>query len=151
MSHFYQEKILQYSAEQLYKIIIDVESYPKFLPWCKFSQITKIYSPNNFEADLTISFKSIMQKYTSLVVGDFDENNKIFTVNATAINGPFKKLETKWKVVEVANDLSKIVCQVDFEFSSAIIGKMLATVFNIASQKMITAFENRAKFLYHKH
>ena len=35
MPRFENTKILPYSDEQLYSIIINVEQYPEFLPWCK--------------------------------------------------------------------------------------------------------------------
>ena len=150
MSHFYQEKIVNYSANLLYNIIIDVESYPQFLPWCQFSQIVKQIDSSHFEADLTINFKGITHKYRSLVIGNFNEQQKAFKVDATAINGPFKKLETKWNVVYIDENISKISCEIDFEFSSLLIGKMLSGVFAIASQKMILAFEERAKSICNK-
>ncbi len=148
MSHFYQDKILNYSAEKLYQIIIDVESYPEFLPWCKFAKITKYIDINQFEADLTVNFKAVMQKYTSLVVGDFDADKKNFTVTAKAISGPFRKLETKWHIIAIDSDVSNVSCEINFEFSSRLIDKMLSSVFTIASQKMISAFEERAKNLF---
>ena len=35
MPRFENTKILPYSDKQLYSIIINVEQYPEFLPWCK--------------------------------------------------------------------------------------------------------------------
>ena len=40
--HKYSNSIvLPFNARQLYEIVIDVESYPEFLPWCLSSRIVK--------------------------------------------------------------------------------------------------------------
>ena len=40
MPKFENTKILPYSDKQLYSIIINVEQYPEFLPWCKNTEIS---------------------------------------------------------------------------------------------------------------
>jgi ribosome-associated toxin RatA of RatAB toxin-antitoxin module len=37
----------------------------------------------------------------------------------------------------------------EFEFNSKILSKMFSTIFHNATQKMMSAFEDRAKKLYH--
>ena len=58
-------KILSYSANRMFDLVMDVESYPKFLPWCLAAKITNRFSDNHLNADLVINFKGFSQKYSS--------------------------------------------------------------------------------------
>ena len=39
MKHVKKSVLLWYSAREMYELVVDVESYPKFLPWCESSTI----------------------------------------------------------------------------------------------------------------
>ena len=50
MPSFENTKVLPFSDKQLYNIIIDVDLYPEFLPWCKSSKVLNRVDDNNFDA-----------------------------------------------------------------------------------------------------
>ena len=55
-------------AEKIFDVVLDVENYKNFLPFCKDSKVTKLHGPDGtFEADLVIGFNSFSASYTSLV------------------------------------------------------------------------------------
>ncbi|MES2677792.1 MAG: type II toxin-antitoxin system RatA family toxin [Pseudomonadota bacterium] len=139
-------KNLPYSAKQMFDLVLDVEKYPEFLPWCLAAKITKKLDAENFEADLAINFKGFTQKYSSNIQAS-QNNNSEFLINVSAIDGPFKNLTNRWQFRNIAGG-----CQVeffiDFEFKSMILGKMIGMIFEKATDKMIDAFENRAQTIY---
>lgn len=52
-----EKRIVPYTAEQYFDLVVDVEQYSKFLPWCKESHI--IQQPNAagyFDAELDVGF-----------------------------------------------------------------------------------------------
>tara|TARA_B100000674_G_scaffold72295_1_gene49922 strand:+ start:361 stop:801 length:441 start_codon:yes stop_codon:yes gene_type:complete len=144
--HSYSKKSkLLFTTKQLYEIIIDVESYPEFLPWCSKCKIVSKLDKNNFDAELSVGYKSIDEKYTSRVKGIY-----LSSISSVAISGPFKVLESNWIFNNLPND--KKSCEVEFlvkyEFKSFILGKIMGAIFKKATERMFTAFENRAKDLY---
>ena len=62
-----QTKILPYSADKIYQLVMDIEKYPEFLPWCKQARIVEIISAQNLHADLLINFKNFFESYRSNV------------------------------------------------------------------------------------
>ncbi|MFV9923317.1 MAG: SRPBCC family protein, partial [Rickettsia conorii subsp. raoultii] len=62
-------KILPYKPQELFDLVWDVKSYPKFLPWCSAS---RIISENNQEviAELVIQLKGFSEKYNSRVTSE---------------------------------------------------------------------------------
>lgn len=141
-------KTLPYAAKNIYDLVMDIEKYPEFLPWCKLAKITEVISENNLQADLLVSFKGIFEKYSSDVLHQKIENG--FEVNVVAIKGPFKKLINKWKIVESGENGCVVEFFIDFEFNSFLLSKMIGAIFHKASEKMMDAFEARASELKNK-
>lgn len=142
MPNFENSKVLPFSDEQLYNIIINVELYPEFLPWCKQSEISNKIDENNFDAKLTIGYKALDESYTSRVKGVY-----LKKITSSAISGPFKYLDSSW-VFDKNKDTCKVIFKLNYEFKSFLLGKIMGSLFQKASEKMFEAFEGRAKSLY---
>ena len=141
-----ETKILKYKPEQMFDLVADVNSYPKFLPWCSASRIhSRIMIGKNeiLEADLVISFKVFREKFASKVTLIRSENQ----ILTEYINGPFKRMHSTWhfKSLEFGSEVSFYV---DFEMKSAVLQKIVGVVFNEAMQRVLSAFENQAEALY---
>ncbi len=143
MPSFSKTKILSHSAEKIYKLVMDIEKYPEFLPWCKNAKITKVISDENLQADLLINFKNFFEKYSSNVV--HSKNGDVYEVNVKAISGPFKNLENRWKISKIDEENCQVDFFIEFEFNSIFLGKMIGMIFEKATEKMMDAFEERAK------
>lgn len=142
MDRYSQKKTLSYTTQQLFDIVIDVESYPKFLPWCKASRIINQTDAFNFDAVLTVGYKSINESYTSKV-----ESIYLKKIKSTATEGPFRMLESFW-LFNDKKDCCEVEFNIQYEFKSFFLGKVMGGMFKKASEKMFSAFENRAQSLY---
>jgi coenzyme Q-binding protein COQ10 len=142
-----QIKILPYSAEKIYQLIMDIESYPDFLPWCHKGKIVQVISDEILEADLLIHFRSFFEKYRSKVNHgkNIENGHDFYFINSTAIDGPFKKLVNKWKITQLENGGCRVEFFIEFEFSSKILTIAVSPLFKKAAEKMSEAFEERAE------
>ncbi len=141
-----QTKTLPFSAQHLHDLVMDIEKYPQFLPWCKQAKIVRQISENNLEADLLVSFKNFFEKYRSDVKHGKTTDGSYF-VDVVAIQGPFKKLINQWKFRDLEDGNCEIEFFIDFEFNSFLLSKMLGGIFERATEKMMQAFEDRAREL----
>ncbi len=139
-----QKKTLPHSAKHMYELVMDIEKYPEFLPWCKQARIIEKISDKNLRADLLINFKSFFEKYTSDVRHGKSADGDYY-VDVVAIRGPFKNLVNKWKFREVADGKCEVEFFIEFEFNSIFLTKMLGTIFEKAAERMMSAFEEQAK------
>ncbi len=147
MAFLQETKILPYSAKQMYELVIDIEKYDEFLPWCKKARIIERFSDNNLHAELLINFKNFFEKYISDVNFNKLENGDYF-VDVVAIKGPFKSLINKWKFSELGDNQCRVDFFLEFEFNSKMLSNMLGAIFSSAIKKMMFAFEQRASVLY---
>lgn len=144
MHRIHKEKLLPNLPAQVFDLILDVESYPEFVPWC---ESTTIISKTDQEiiAKMKVNYKGFTESYTSRVTTKKTDKNLL--VEVKAINGPFKFLNNYWTITK-ENEGCKVDFQIDLEFKSFVLDKMMGLFFTNAADKMIEAFERRAKELF---
>ncbi|WP_370229975.1 type II toxin-antitoxin system RatA family toxin [Cognatishimia sp.] len=141
-----ETRVLPYTAAQMYDLVADVASYPKFLPWCAAARIRSRTPEGDavvMLADLVISFKVFREKFGSRVTL-FDAEKSIDT---EYLDGPFKYLKSTWNFKDVEGGC-EVAFFVDFEFKNAILQGVIGVVFNEAMNRIVRAFETRAAELY---
>ena len=94
-------------------------------------------------ADLVISFKVFREKFGSRVT--LYEAKR--SIDTEYLDGPFKYLKSTWDFKDVEGGC-EVAFFVDFEFKNAILQGVIGVVFNEAMNRIVRAFENRAKELY---
>ncbi|MGI3164745.1 type II toxin-antitoxin system RatA family toxin [Pseudooceanicola sp. 200-1SW] len=138
---------LPYTAQQMYDLVADVGSYPKFLPWCAAARIRAVTPQGDhsvMEADLVISFKVFRERFGSRVVL-WPEAMKIDT---EYLDGPFRYMKSNWAFRDAEDGGCEVDFFVDFEFKNAVLQGIIGVVFNEAMQRIVRAFERRAAELY---
>lgn len=136
-----ETRILPFSPQQMFDLILGVERYPEFLPWCVATRV-KSRSENTMTADMAVGFKMLRERYTSRVT--WEEPHHIHIKDA---GGPFKFLETDWRFAPRA-DGCEVDFSIDFEFNSALLEKVMGGIFTEAAHKMMQAFVTRAEDIY---
>ena len=135
-----QEIIINHRAKDLYKIVLDIEKYSEYIPWCK-KIIIKTRSKNEMLADMIVSYRYFLpQTFTSHVM--FDSNKLL--INTNYIKGPLKDLSTEWLFKKLEIKKTKIIFIVKFEFQKLLHQKMAELFFGLIENKMIDSFKKRA-------
>lgn len=142
-----QQRVLPYTPEQIFNLVADIENYPAFLPWCAAARILKRYDNNTLTADLVIRFKAFQEKYTSKVTLIPPADNIAGTIDVTMVQGPFAHLENRWRFTSHPQGCL-VDFSIDFRFKSPLLDKMIGFMFDKATNRMVEAFEARAKQLY---
>ena len=146
MPKLIKQKKLLYSKSELCDLVLDIDSYSEFLPWCVASRIKEKRNDNLILADLVIGFKMFRENFTSEVNYKYPDE-----INVKYIDGPFKYMYNNWKFFNTENSkVTEVHFHIDFEFKSIVLEKLIGTVFSKAVEKMIDAFEVRAKDIYGK-
>ena len=140
------KKLISCSKENLIKMVLDIEKYPEFVPWCLGGKIYNTIDKGNIieiTADLTIGKSFFNETYKSFVT--FYKNADLITV--TNIDGPLKYLENKWFFKQIGKN-SEIDFHINFELKSKILNLLMSKSFDMGLKKIANAFEKRALELY---
>ena len=138
--------IINFSAVDLFNIVLDVEKYPDFLPWCKAVYI-KERRENMIVADLLANFKGLSGQYTSNVIFKKPTMDQEGWIKVEAVEGLFRFLHNQWTFIPRRKNQTLV----QFYISCAFKVPMLHSAFNLvcdsAYKKIMTAFKNRANNL----
>tara|TARA_A100001011_G_scaffold299378_1_gene312508 strand:- start:625 stop:1068 length:444 start_codon:yes stop_codon:yes gene_type:complete len=140
------KKIIPCKKEQLIKMVLDIEKYPEFVPWCIEGKVYDEVENNDltaFNGDLKVG-KSILNETFSSHVSHYKEKDKIIVTN---LNGPLKHLKNEWSFKEI-NNSTQLEFFIDFELKNPILNGIMKKSFEIGLNKIAKAFEQRAIKLF---
>ena len=137
-----EQKFVPFTPDQLFEMVSDVQSYPKFLPWCVGARIRSA-DDELIVADLMIGYKLLRERFTSRVTLDRAK----LKIETEFTDGPFKFLRNQWEFKSCPEGC-QIIFLVEFEFRSTVLQKLVSVLFNEVVLRMVSAFEKRAYFLY---
>ena len=140
------KKKIPCSKKNLIEMVLDIEKYPEFVPWCLDSKIhDKIDKGDKIEikADLTIGKSFFRDTYKSFVIYNKSEDS----IHVTNIDGPLKRLENEW-FFRQEGDSSEVEFNVDFELKNKILNVLMIKSFDLGLKKIADAFEKRAIQLF---
>lgn len=136
--------LVMYSAEEMYALINDVDSYPQFVPDCGDSKIIEA-TENSMTASLLVAKGAIKKWFTT--ENTLVENK---SVKLTLVDGPFKYLTGEWQISALSEEACKIQFELDYEFSNKVLSLAFGGVFSHLTNNIVQAFTQRAKDVYSK-
>ena len=140
------KKIIPCKKDQLIKMVLDIEKYPEFVPWCIEGKVYDKIENNDiitFKGDLKVG-KSILNETFSSHVSYYKEKNKIIVTN---LEGPLKHLKNEWNFKEI-NNTTQLEFFINFELKNPILKGIMKRSFELGLNKIAKAFEERAIKLY---
>ena len=140
------KKIIPCKKNQLIEMVLDIEKYPEFVPWCiegKINDKNESEDLVTFNGDLKVG-KSILNETFSSHVSYYKGENKIIVTN---LDGPLKFLKNEWIFKEI-NNATQLEFFIDFELKNPILNTIMKTSFKLGLDKIAKSFEERAIKLY---
>ena len=129
-----------YNAKELFDIVLDIEKYPDYIPWCKKINILK-KNKNSIKANMIVNYKLLpTQQFISIVTYDV----KNLLIKTQYIEGPLKNLDTIWKFVKIEKNKTIVNFNIKFEFKNFFHQKISEVFFSLVENKMMESFEKRA-------
>ena len=142
------KRSIECKKEQLIDLVLDIEKYPQFVPFCLGSKIYEKKEKGDLLliiADLTIGKGLFKDTYKSNV--KFNKKND--SIYVTNLDGPLKHLENKWQFKEI-NNLSEVSFEIDFELKNDFLNIIMTKSFQFGLDKIADAFQKRAEELFSK-
>ena len=142
------KRTINCTKEDLIKLVLNIEEYPRFIPYCLDAKIyeNKIEKNVNYiVADLTIGKGPFKDTYKSDVKFFKDEN----TIYVKNIDGPLKYLENEWHFKDLDNS-TEVSFYVNFELKNKFLNMIMKKSFKYGLEKIADSFQKRAEDLFKK-
>ena len=142
MNRIDQSALLPFSADQLYDLVNDIESYPEFMDGCISTKIIE-RTENEVLASLELGKAGLRYSFTTrnaLVPGK--------SMVMSLVEGPFRHFDAVWSFRSLDDSACKISLKMEFEFSSGLVDAALKHLFESTSRNLVYAVCMRAEQLY---
>jgi ribosome-associated toxin RatA of RatAB toxin-antitoxin module len=140
MKKISRSAIVEHSAQRLYELVEDIESYPQFLPWCLASHAER--AGRVTIATLTVGVSGLRQAFTTR-----NENSPGESIAMHLVEGPFRAFAAAWAFRPLSAAACKVEFSIEYEFSSRALAKLLEPLFERMADTMVDAFTRRADAL----
>ena len=140
------KRTINCSKEDLINLVLNIEDYPNFIPYCLNAKIYEKKLDNDDQliiADLTIGKGLFKDTYKSDV--KYIKKDDIILVKN--IDGPLKYLDNKWQFIKIGK-LTEVSFDVDFEMKNKILNILMTKSFKYGLDKIADAFQKRAEELF---
>ena len=141
------KKIIPCKKNQLIHMVLDIEKYPEFVPFCFDAKIHENKNEGDLKriiADLTIGKGPFKDTYKSDVIF----NNKKDTIFVKNIDGPLNHLSNNWTFSDRKNGITEVTFDIDFEIKNKFLNSLMAVSFQFGLEKIADAFQKRAEQLF---
>jgi len=144
MSEVERSALVNFSAQQMYDLVNDVNRYSEFLPGCVSSKVLESTEQ---------SMLALMELKKGPIKQAFTTRNTM--VNGRSIDmklqdGPFNYLHGRWSFRHLADDACKVEFDLNFEFSSRLVDVAFGRIFNELTSRLVDSFVARAEVIYGK-
>jgi len=133
--------IVEHSAEQMFALVDDIESYPRFLPWCRAAKVDE-RAAGWVQATLSVGMRGVKQTFSTR-----NELHPPEAMEMRLLKGPFRHFAATWRF----KPLSAQACSVEFSLEYEMAGplaRLLEPLFDHIADTMVDAFTRRADDLY---
>jgi len=140
------KRLVECKKEDLIKLVLDIEKYPEFVPFCYAAKINETNEEDSLLkiiADLTIGKGPFKDTYKS----DVRYNKKEDSIFVTNIDGPLNHLENRW-YFEQQNQNTEISFIINFEIENKFLNIIMEKSFQFGLNKIADSFQKRANDLF---
>jgi ribosome-associated toxin RatA of RatAB toxin-antitoxin module len=139
MRHLTRTALIARPPPEVFALVNDVASYPKFVPGCASAEIL-LQSETEIVARLRVHRGPLSTQLTTR-----NRPRPHSEIRLELVDGPLRALEGAWTFSPVASNGCRIELQLDFEFSNAFKAALLEPLIEGVATSMVHAFVARAQ------
>ncbi len=134
--------LVMFSAQQMYDLVNDIESYPLFMQGCQRAQVLS-RSDTEVVGKLTLGKAGLHHSFiTRNTLKPCEE------MQMSLVEGPFRKFSASWRFHSIAENACKVSLQMEFDFAGGLVGYALEKIFNHSANTLVDSVVTRANQLY---
>jgi ribosome-associated toxin RatA of RatAB toxin-antitoxin module len=142
MKRVVRSAIVPHSCARMFALVEDIESYPRFLPWCVGADV-RSRSPGATLATLTVGMRGVKQSFTTR-----NANRPPEAIDLTLVEGPFRRFAAAWRFQPLGEGACKVEFSMELEFASRAAAALLQPLFERIADSMVDAFTRRAEQIH---
>jgi len=143
MKRISRSAIVEHSAGEMFALVDDIESYPRFLPWCRAAKVEE-RTAGEVQATLSVGMRGLNQIFSTR-----NELRAPEAMDMRLVKGPFRHFAAAWRFKPLSPQACAVEFSLEYEMAGPLAG-MLGPLFDHIADTMVDAFTRRASELYGK-
>jgi len=138
MKRVHKSVLLWYSPREMYDLVVGVEQYPQFLPWCERTEVLES-TPEAMTARMHLAYAGVRHAFTTR-----NRHEIAKSVLVELVDGPFSVLDGLWQFQPIGRPGGDAqACRIEFELSYAFASRPLETVLSPVFDRVADTFVDR--------
>jgi ribosome-associated toxin RatA of RatAB toxin-antitoxin module len=133
-----RQALVSHAAARMCALVADVESYPRFLPWCSGAEVLSRDATRTV-ATLHVDYRGVRQQFTTENRTHAPEH-----IELALVRGPFRSLNGEWRFTPLAADACRVELALAYQLASPLLERLLGPVFDQIANTLVDAFVRRA-------
>jgi ribosome-associated toxin RatA of RatAB toxin-antitoxin module len=136
--------IVTHPPEKIFRLVADIENYPKYLPWCTQAVIRE-QTEHEVVGAVYIEYLKVKTYFVTRNI-----NFPYSKIDMQLVEGPFKELAGSWNFLPLGEHGCKVEFSLEYKFSNYFVEKIIGPVFNYISKNIVECFIQQANKQYGK-
>lgn len=137
MPTYTEERNLPYSAEEMFDVVSDVESYPRFLPGWRTVRILE-RCDDTLRVAQTVAVPPFHWRFVSEAVLERPER-----IDISTSDGPFRHLRIEWRFMRRGENDCTVDLTMTYAMRSGVVEKAAGVLLRDLPRRTLSAFERR--------
>jgi len=142
MTRIDRSALVNFSAEQMYALVNDIENYPQFMQGCTAARVITA-SEEELVGELTLSRAGIRQ---TIVTRNVLTPGRAMTMEL--VEGAFSFFSATWRFNPLAEEACKVSLEMEFEFTGGLLDYAMEKLFHHSANNLVDALVQRAQLVY---
>jgi ribosome-associated toxin RatA of RatAB toxin-antitoxin module len=134
--------IVKHSAEHMFALVNDVDSYPRRFSWCADAQVAD-QDDSHITARLELRVAGLTQSFTTR-----NTLTPPAEIAMKLVDGPFRHLSGTWNFLPLGEGGCKVSLALDFDYAGVLMAPIMRTGFQKLADRMVDEFCAEADRMY---
>ncbi len=134
--------LVPYSARQMFALVDDIESYPRFMHGCLDARVLS-RDEQQVTGRLTLGKAGIRHSFTTR-----NELEPCQRMTMRLVEGPFRHFRACWQFTELSDEACRVTLDMEFELAGGLLGMALEKLINRMANTLVDDVVQRAETLY---
>ena len=134
--------LVNFSDEQMFDLVNDIEAYPSYMPGCRGARILE-EGDGELVGELHLGAAGVEQRLTTR-----NELERPSKITMSLIEGDFTEFSAAWCFEALSDEACKVSLEMHFEFSRSLLNVAANSLFSTMANAQVDAVVKRAAAMY---
>ncbi len=139
MPSIHRSALVEFSAEQMFDLVNDIERYPEFLPGCRGARVISV-DDKEMLGELSLARAGMGQRFTTR-----NRLDRPRSISVSLEDGSFSRFSAEWRFKQLGDAGCRIDFDMEFEFSSNLVDRATKSLFSSVADNLVDTIVAQAR------